>query len=206
MKSLYSQIEKIMVRYLRKRHDILGPSKQFLYLKKGRHQEELTKEDQQTFFQKKGRPTSSESRCHSEEVGEIRHLHHDRRVRLHRPLRQLNKATHVSVSSCSLSPAGCRLALLLLQEEARTGNFGEQAESEIQGYTNQKNSSESKDMWKKMGVKEFPRGNNLWASPADPELAHQLLPGISNYLPLLRWLPLRLPTLLCQLQNYPRKQ
>ena len=31
-------------------------------------------------------------------------------------------------------------------------------------------------MWKKMGVKEFPRGNNLWGSPADPELTHQLLP------------------------------
>jgi len=48
MKSLHSQIEKIMVRYLRKRHDILGPSKQFLYLKKGRHQEEITKEAQET--------------------------------------------------------------------------------------------------------------------------------------------------------------
>jgi len=33
MKSLHSQIEQIMVRYLRKRHDVRGPSKQFLYLK-----------------------------------------------------------------------------------------------------------------------------------------------------------------------------
>jgi len=61
-------------------------------------------------------------------------------------------------------------AAALLQEEARTGNFGEQAESEIQGYTNQKNSSESKVMWKKMGVKELgtSRGNNLWGHPLIP--------------------------------------
>jgi hypothetical protein len=92
--SLHNQIEQIMVRYLRKRHDIHGPWKQFLYLKKWTS----------SGTTRQTRPRNSEPRCDSDKVGEIRHLDHDRRVRLHRPPRQLNEATHVSVSCSGRSP------------------------------------------------------------------------------------------------------
>lgn len=149
-----------MIRYLRKRHHVGGPSKQFLYLKKGTP----SGRNQQR------RPRNRESRREFDEAGEIRHLHHDRRVRLHRPPRQPREATH-GASSPLLSPA----AFLLQAEEPRTGDCRGKGWSQRSKETNQRTAASPKNPWKKIGggLKEFPRDNNLWGSPADPELAHQ---------------------------------
>ena len=132
---------KTTIRYLGKRHHVRSPSKQFLYLKKGRHREELNTKDQETRNQRRFR--------------------WDRRNSSPSPWLARPSPPPSSPASRSYpSPLRSRRTMNWILWEKRL-------ESEIQG-DQPRNSSDSKKPWKKIGVKEFPRDNNLWGHPLIP--------------------------------------